>query len=84
MFFVYILKCSDSTLYTGFAKNLENRVKEHNEGKRGAKYTRGRRPVELVYSENYENESDARKRECEIKKMQKKQKADLLLSFKSI
>lgn len=74
--FVYILRCSDETLYTGITKNLKRRIKEHNEG-RGAKYTRGRRPVKLVYSERSKNRSEAAKRENEIKSMSRSEKERL-------
>ena len=68
MYFVYILKCADETLYTGIATELERRVEEHNGSDKGAKYTRVRRPVRLVYSEEYPDRSAASKREYEIKK----------------
>jgi putative endonuclease len=68
MYFVYILKCADETLYTGIATELERRVEEHNGSDKGAKYTRVRRPVRLVYSEEYPDRSSASKREYEIKK----------------
>lgn len=68
MYFVYILKCADGTLYTGIATELERRVKEHNDSDKGAKYTRIRRPVTLVYSEEHTDRSTASKREYEIKK----------------
>ena len=68
MYFVYILKCADETLYTGIATELERRVEEHNGSDKGAKYTRVRRPVRLVYSEKYPDRSAASKREYEIKK----------------
>ena len=67
--FVYIVKCNDGSLYTGYAKDVEARVGKHNDGK-GAKYTKIRRPVELVYQEMYETKSDALKREYEIKHFQ--------------
>lgn len=63
---VYILKCKDGSLYTGWTNDIEARVKAHNED-RGAKYTRGRGPVELVYVEQAENRSAAMKREYAIK-----------------
>lgn len=69
MHYVYILKCRDNTLYTGYTRDLARRVLEHNEGIRGAKYTRGRRPVSLYYSERLKTENKAKKREIEIKKM---------------
>ena len=65
---MYIVKCSDNTLYTGIATELERRIIEHNESDKGAKYTRVRRPVSLVYSEEYLDRSTASKREYEIKK----------------
>lgn len=68
MYFVYILKCADETLYTGIATELERRIEEHNGSDKGAKYTRVRRPVRLVYSEKYPDRSAASKREYEIKK----------------
>ncbi len=71
--FVYMLRCSDGSLYTGWTNNLERRVAMHQQGK-GAKYTRGRRPVELVYYEEVENKEAALKRECAIKKLTRLQK----------
>lgn len=78
-YFVYILKCRDNTLYTGYTTDLENRVKVHNTGKAGAKYTKARRPVVLVYSESFKSKSKALKREWEIKKMKRGEK-DILIS----
>ncbi|WP_294870189.1 GIY-YIG nuclease family protein [Sulfuricurvum sp. RIFCSPLOWO2_12_FULL_43_24] len=75
---VYILRCSDSTLYTGITNNLEKRIIEHNTSDRGAKYTRYRRPVTLVYHEAHENKSEALKREIAIKKMPRSKKEKLL------
>lgn len=69
IWFVYILRCADGTLYTGITTDLARRVKEHNTGKAGARYTRSRRPVVLVYSEAVENRSEASKREHAIKKL---------------
>ena len=77
MNYVYILMCKDNTLYTGWTNSLERRVKVHNEGK-GAKYTRGRLPVKLVYFEEFSTKSEALKRECEIKKMSRKEKILLI------
>jgi len=68
MYFVYMLKCADDTFYTGIATQLERRVEEHNSSDKGAKYTRARRPVVLVYSEVHPDRSSASKREYEIKK----------------
>lgn len=67
MCYVYILKCGDNTLYTGWTNNLNKRIQTHAEGK-GAKYTRGRLPVKLVYFEKFEDKISAQKREYAIKK----------------
>jgi putative endonuclease len=75
--FVYILKCSDDTLYTGWTKDLNKRLNKHNEGQ-GAKYTRGRLPVTLVYYEVYETKEEALKREIKIKKMSRAAKLKML------
>ena len=78
-YYVYLVRCSDDTLYTGITTDLERRVDEHNNSnKKGAKYTRTRRPVTLVYSEKHENRSEASKREYLIKKMRRKDKVSLL------
>jgi len=68
VYFVYILKCADETLYTGITTELERRIEEHNSSDKGAKYTLVRRPVRLVYSEEYPDRSTASKREYVIKK----------------
>lgn len=70
--------CSDKTLYTGYTKDLDKRIKEHNEGKRGSKYTKSRRPVKLIYKEKYLDKSSAMKREYQIKQLSKKEKLKLL------
>ncbi len=75
--YLYILRCKDGSLYTGITTNLDVRVKKHNEGK-GAKYTAGRRPVKIVYSEACENEAAARKREVEVKTWPKFRKEKLV------
>lgn len=77
-YFVYIVECSDKTLYTGIAKDLKKRVQEHNTLDKGAKYTRYRQPVKLVYSEKANGRSSASKREYAIKKLSRKEKLDLL------
>ena len=79
MFYIYILKCRDDTFYTGYTHNLDNRVMQHNEGK-GAKYTRGRLPVTLVYFEKYETKSEAMKREYQIKQLSREEKINLMSS----
>ncbi len=78
MFYVYIVECVDKTLYCGYTNNLEARINEHNNGKNGAKYTKTRRPVHLVFSENFESKSSAMKREYEIKQLSKLQKINLI------
>lgn len=78
MHIVYILRCSDNTLYTGSTVNLIKRLKEHNGSKCGAKYTRMRRPVEIVYQEECDTFSIARAREAEIKRMSRKEKLLLI------
>lgn len=74
---VYILRCGDGTLYTGWTKDLEKRLKTHAAGK-GAKYTRARLPVTLVYTEVFETEHEARSRECGIKRLTRSQKLSLI------
>ena len=76
-FYVYILRCADGTLYTGYTDDPERRARVHNAGK-GAKYTRSRLPVELVYREALEDKSAALRREREIKKLTRAQKLALL------
>jgi len=79
MYKIYIVKCSDDTLYTWITTDLEKRLKQHNwEILWWAKYTLARKPVELVYSENSENRSTASKREYEIKKMSRNKKLELI------
>lgn len=75
--FIYIVTCSDGTLYTGYTTDLQRRINEHNAGT-GAKYTRGRTPVELVYSEEYQDRSTAQQREAEIKQLSREQKERLI------
>ena len=75
---VYIVRCADDTLYTGVTIDVARRIQEHNESQKGAKYTRARRPVELVYSESVADRSAAMKRECEIKRLSVSEKQRLL------
>lgn len=77
-YFVYIVKCSDGTLYTGITTDLTRRVDEHNHSPKGAKYTSARRPVELIFSEISKDKSEASKREYAIKKMSRKEKEKLI------
>lgn len=75
--FVYILRCKDDTLYTGWTNHLENRLKKHQRGL-ASKYTRARLPVVLVYYEEHSNRSSAMKREIAIKNMSRKEKENLI------
>lgn len=81
MYYIYILKCSDNTFYCGYTNDLAKRLKAHNEGK-GAKYTRCRLPAELIYFEKFETKSDALRRECEIKKLKRREKERLIYGEK--
>lgn len=80
-YYVYILECADKTLYTGWTRNVDKRIREHNTGKNGAKYTKSRRPVKLVYVEEAASLSEILKREAAIKGLSRKEK--LLLICKS-
>jgi putative endonuclease len=77
-FFVYLLLCRDNTFYCGSTNDLEKRIHAHNNLKSAAKYTRGRRPVTLVYSEKLKSFAAMRKREGEIKKMSRSEKENLI------
>lgn len=77
---VYIIQCADNTLYTGISNNIDKRIATHNSGK-GAKYTRGRTPVKLVYQEKLTNKAVASQREAEIKKLTRQEKLNLIDSF---
>ena len=77
MNYVYILRCNDDSLYTGWTNNLEKRLKTHLAGK-GAKYTKARLPVELVYYEDFEDKIEAMKREYKIKQLSRKEKLKLV------
>jgi len=78
MYFIYLLRCSDNSLYCGQTKNLQRRIKEHNSIDSKSKYTRIRKPVSLVYFEKYKTINEALKREFEIKKMKKTEKEKLI------
>lgn len=80
--FVYMLRCKDGSLYTGWTNDLEQRLAMHNSG-RGAKYTRGRGPLELVYSEELPDKEAALRRECAIKKLRREQKLALLQTWQA-
>lgn len=79
MYFVYILLCSDKSLYTGSTNNIEKRFEDHLKG-RGAKYTKSHKPIKVVYQEKFESKSEALKREAQIKKLTKKEKNNLINS----
>ncbi|MBR4720569.1 MAG: GIY-YIG nuclease family protein [Clostridia bacterium] len=77
-YYIYILECADNTLYTGYTNDLENRLKAHNEGK-GAKYTKSRLPVKLVYSETFDDKKEAMSREWFIKhRLTREEKLELI------
>ena len=76
--YTYIVYCTDNTLYTGITTDLERRVGEHNSDDKGAKYTRGRRPVELVYNETFPDRAGAAKREAALKRMEAGEKRALI------
>lgn len=75
--YTYIVECADGTLYTGWTNQLDQRIRSHNEGN-GAKYTRSRRPVRLVYYETFASRQEAMRRECAIKKLDRKDKLKLI------
>lgn len=77
VWYLYILRCRDGSLYTGITTNVEKRLEAHRSGK-GAKYTRGRAPLELVYREKCGSHSDALKRELEIKELSRERKLELI------
>ena len=77
MYYTYIVRCADKTLYTGWTTDLNRRLQAHNSGQ-GAKYTRSRRPVTLVYAERFESKNEAMSREWHIKKLRLEQKENLL------
>lgn len=77
MNYVYIVKCSDNTFYTGWTNNLEKRIKAHSNGT-GAKYTKGRGPVKLVYFEEFKDKKEAMRREYAVKRYSRKEKEMLI------
>ena len=82
-FFTYIVECADGTYYTGYTTDVQRRVESHNHSTRGAKYTRSRRPVHLVYCEKKENRHDAMAREAEIKRLTRRQKEALVRQWET-
>lgn len=83
MYYLYILKCADKTLYTGITTDLKRRTAEHNAGSLGARYTSGRRPVKVVYSKRFKNRSMASQEEARIKKMKRGEKLKLIKRSKA-
>lgn len=84
MYYVYMVLCADNTLYTGITTELARRVEEHNSSDKGAKYTKSRRPVKLVYSEVTQTRSSASKKEYEIKHYSRKKKLALIENTKGL
>ena len=80
MWYTYILKCADKTLYAGVTNNLDRRVGEHNTSALGAKYTRGRRPVKLVYQKKFKTRARAQQEEHRIKKLKREEKMSIINS----
>jgi putative endonuclease len=78
MYYLYIIKCADKTLYTGITTDLKRRIIEHNSSKLGARFTSSRRPVKLVYSKKFKNRSIASKEEARIKKLKRIEKLKLV------
>lgn len=78
MYYLYLLKCADNTLYTGITVDLKRRMREHNSSRLGAKYTRPRRPVKLVYSKKFRNRSTASMEEARIKALSRKEKSAII------
>jgi putative endonuclease len=79
-YYIYILECADGSFYVGCTNNLNERLRQHNESKKGAHYTKIRRPVILKYREEFDNLRSARQRESEIKGWRRKKKIDLIKS----
>ena len=81
MNYTYIVECNDGSYYTGWSTDVEKRVKHHNEG-RGAKYTKSRLPVRVVYVEEHETKQEAMQREYAIKQLSRRQKEELVQEYK--
>ena len=78
VYYLYIIECADKTLYTGITVDIDRRIQEHNSSKLGAKYTKARRPVKLVYSKKFHNRSSATKEETRIKSLTREKKIKLI------
>ena len=76
--FMYVVKCNDDTLYTGITTDVERRILEHNESKKGAKYTASRRPVHIVYARVYDNQSQAAKAESKFRRLPRTKKLNII------
>lgn len=81
--YTYLVQCADGTLYCGWTNHLEERINAHNAGK-GAKYTKSRRPVKLVFYETFDTKEEAMRREAAIKKLTRKEKLKLIQDYRSI
>lgn len=81
MYYFYLARCNDGSLYSGYTNNIKDREKAHNEGK-GAKYTKAHLPVKIVYFEKFRIKTKALKREVEVKKFTKQMKEELIYKFK--
>jgi putative endonuclease len=81
MYYLYILQCADDSLYTGITVDVDRRLSEHNDSKLGAKYTKARRPVVLVYAQEFADRSSASKEENRIKQLSRAQKLELIQQF---
>lgn len=80
LFYIYMLECSDKSLYTGYTVSVDERIKAHNSGK-ASKYTRARLPAKLVYVEIFDNKVDAMRRECKVKAMPRSEKLKLVMNY---
>lgn len=79
MNYTYMVECADGTLYTGWTNCLQKRMEAHNGGKNGAKYTKAKRPVVLVYYEGFETKEEAMRREWEIKRLTREKKKEMMV-----
>lgn len=77
-YYAYLARCKDETLYAGYTNDIVSRENAHNQGTTGARYTKMRRPVKIVYFEEFVNRSDAMKRESQLKRLSKKEKEELI------
>ncbi|MHA1221493.1 MAG: GIY-YIG nuclease family protein [Candidatus Heimdallarchaeota archaeon] len=82
-YFVYMVTCADGTIYTGYTKDLLKRIDQHNAGKQGSKYTSTRRPVKLSFVEIYSSQSEAMKRELELKTFSRVRKLTMIKLYKN-